>query len=100
MENARIYLKITCGLIVFSYMNVILTGILTAMGDSRTPLKANVVGLVLNMVLDPILIFGVGPVKGFGVAGAAAATVFAQAVVTLVFIIAIRKTNWYLIRYG
>ncbi len=72
-------------------MNVILTGILTAMGDSRTPLKANVVGLVLNMILDPILIFGVGPVKGFGVAGAAAATVFAQAVVTLVFIIAIRK---------
>lgn len=91
VENAQIYLKITCGLIVFSYMNVILTGILTAMGDSRTPLKANVIGLVLNMVLDPLLIFGVGPVKGFGVAGAAAATVFAQAVVTLVFIIAIRK---------
>jgi len=91
VENAQIYLRITCGLIIFSYMNVILTGILTAMGDSRTPLKANVVGLVLNMVLDPILIFGVGPVEGFGVAGAAAATVFAQAVVTLVFIIAIRK---------
>ena len=84
-------MKITCGLIVFSYMNVTMTGILTAMGDSRTPLKANVIGLVLNMVLDPLLIFGVGPVKGFGVAGAATATVFAQAVVTLVFIIAIRK---------
>lgn len=91
VENARIYLKITCGLIVFSYMNVILTGILTAMGDSRTPLKANTAGLVLNMVLDPLLIFGAGPVKGFGVGGAAAATVIAQAVVTVVFLKAIRK---------
>ncbi|GLB32322.1 MATE family efflux transporter [Lacrimispora amygdalina] len=91
VENARIYLKITCGLIVFSFMNVILTGILTAMGDSRTPLKANTAGLVLNMVLDPLLIFGAGPVNGFGVGGAAAATVIAQAVVTVVFLKAIRK---------
>lgn len=91
VENARTYLRITCGLIVFSFMNVILTGILTAMGDSRTPLKANTIGMVLNMILDPFLIFGAGPLKGFGVGGAAAATVIAQAVVFLVFLKAIRK---------
>ena len=90
-QNAQTYLKITCGLILFSYLNVILTGILTAMGDSRTPLKANTAGLILNMILDPIFIFGLGPVKGFGVAGAATATVIAQAVVTVVFLKAIRK---------
>uniref|UniRef100_UPI000B17030D MATE family efflux transporter n=1 Tax=Clostridium sp. NkU-1 TaxID=1095009 RepID=UPI000B17030D len=89
--NAQVYLKITCGLIIFSYLNSIITGIMTAMGDSRTPLLANFIGLVLNMILDPVLIFGVGPLKGSGVAGAAIATVMAQAVVTTVFLIAIRK---------
>ncbi len=89
--NAQVYLRITCGLIVFSFMNSIITGIMTAMGDSKTPLLANFIGLVLNMVLDPVLIFGVGPIKGLGVAGAAIATVMAQAVVTAVFLIAIRK---------
>lgn len=89
--NAQVYLKITCGLIIFSYLNTIITGIMTAMGDSKTPLLANFIGLVLNMILDPVLIFGVGPIKGSGVAGAAIATVIAQAVVTTVFLIAIRK---------
>ena len=61
------------------------------MGDSRTPLLANFIGLVLNMVLDPVLIFGIGPIKGTGVAGAAIATVMAQAVVTMVFFVAVKK---------
>lgn len=89
--NAQIYLKITCGLIVFSFLNSIFTGILTAMGDSKTPLTANVIGLVLNMILDPLFIFGAGPFPEFGVQGAAAATVLAQFFVTLIFLIAVRR---------
>ncbi len=89
--HARIYLKITCGLIVFSFFNTVITGILTAMGDSRTPFFANAAGLVLNMGLDPLLIFGFGPIKGMGVLGAAWATVMAQAVVSVIFFMAIRK---------
>lgn len=91
VNNAQIYLKITCGLIFFSFLNAIITGIMTAMGDSRTPLFANVVGLVLNIVLNPLLIFGLGPWKGFGVAGSATATVLAQLIVTLVFLKSVRK---------
>lgn len=91
IQNAQVYLKVTCGLIIFSFFNTVLTGILTAMGDSRTPFLANAVGLVMNMILDPLLIFGLGPVKGGGVLGAALATVMAQAVVSLIFFMAIRK---------
>ena len=91
IREAEIYLAITCGLILFSFLNVIFTGILTATGDSRTPFLANVIGLVINMILDPALIFGVGPVPAMGAAGAAFATVFAQAVVTAVFLVTIRK---------
>ena len=91
VHNAQVYLKITCGLIIFSYLNSIITGIMTAMGNSRTPLLANFIGLVLNMLLDPVLIFGIGPIKGTGVVGAAIATVMAQAVVTMVFFVAVKK---------
>lgn len=91
IADAEIYLKIACGAIVFPYLNTILTGIFTAQGDSKTPFKANFVGLAANMALDPLLIFGLGPVPAMGAAGAAVATVTAQMVVTLVFLAAVRK---------
>lgn len=90
IRQAEIYLAITCGLIIFSFLNAIFTGILTAAGDSKTPFLSNVIGLVMNIIFDPVLIFGWGPFPRLGVAGAAIATVGAQAVVTLVFLFAIR----------
>ncbi len=90
---AKTYLRVTCGLILFSYVSQTLTGLYTAQGDSKTPLKANVVGLVVNMVLDPVLIFGVGPFPEWGVIGAAAATVIAQILVLVVLLIEILRVN-------
>lgn len=87
VQYAESYLRITCGLIIFSYLTVVLTGIYTAQGDSRTPLLANVIGLVMNMVLDPVLILGIGPFPRMEVNGAAVATVLAQFVVMLVMIL-------------
>ena len=83
---AKMYLQITCGLIIFSYIGHTLTGLYTAQGDSKTPLKANFIGLVTNMILDPVLILGVGPFPRLEVTGAAIATVFAQILVTAVLI--------------
>ena len=84
---AKIYLKITCGLVIFSYISYVLTGLYTAQGDSKTPLKANVIGLVTNMILDPLLILGIGPFPRMEVVGAAVATVFAQILVTVVLLL-------------
>lgn len=84
---AKIYLQITCGLVIFSYISYVLTGIYTAQGDSKTPLKANFIGLVTNMILDPLLILGIGPFPRMEVVGAAIATVFAQFLVMLVLFI-------------
>lgn len=94
-KYAKIYLMITCGLIVFSYFNYVMTGLYTAQGDSKTPLKANAAGLVANMILDPVLIFGVGPIKGIGVQGAAVATVLSQVIVTLLLIPGVIRTKNY-----
>ena len=75
LQAALSYTKIACGLIVFSFLTLTLTGIYTAQGDSKTPFVANFIGLVTNMILDPLLILGLGPVNKFGVNGAAIATV-------------------------
>lgn len=87
VSDAQVYLIITCGAVLFSFLNQIFSGIMTAMGNSKNSLIATTVGLALNLVLDPVLIFGLGPFPYLGVAGAAIATVLAQAVVTLVFLI-------------
>lgn len=86
IQDAKLYLMITCGLVIFSFVNQIFTGILTAMGNSRTSFIATGIGLVLNIVLDPLFIFGFGVIPPMGVAGAAIATVLAQLVVMLLFL--------------
>ena len=86
---AMSYTRIACGLIVFSFLTLTLTGIYTAQGDSKTPFLANLVGLVTNMILDPVLILGPGIFPRLGVAGAAIATVTAQAIVMSIMILGI-----------
>ena len=86
---AMSYTRIACGLIVFSFLTLTLTGIYTAQGDSKTPFLANLVGLVTNMILDPVLILGPGVFPRLGVAGAAIATVTAQAIVMSIMILGI-----------
>ena len=86
---AMSYTRIACGLIVFSFLTLTLTGIYTAQGDSKTPFLANLVGLATNMILDPVLILGPGIFPRLGVAGAAIATVTAQAIVMSIMILGI-----------
>lgn len=83
------YTRIACGLIVFSFMTLTLTGLYTAQGDSKTPFLANLIGLITNMILDPVLILGPGPFPKLGVIGAAIATVMAQAIVMSIMVLAI-----------
>ena len=86
---AFVYTKIACGLIVFSFLSVTLTGIYTAQGDSKTPFYANLIGLATNMILDPLLILGPGPLPKLGAAGGAIATV--QFIVMSIMILGIVK---------
>lgn len=54
------------------------TKVLQAEGDMRTPMLAQIIGAVINIALDPILIFGWEFIPGMGIAGAAWATVAGQ----------------------
>ena len=54
-----------------------------ATGDTKTPAKIMISVLTVNAVLDPLFIFGYGPIPGMGLRGAAIATVIAQGIALL-----------------
>lgn len=81
------YLKIIAPGMLFTFLNGTFSGIYNGSGKSKIPFYANAVGLVINIVLDPILIYGFGSFPRMEVAGAAVATLISQAIVTLIFVV-------------
>jgi len=88
--EARTYLSIVSFSVPFSFANAALTGYFTASGNSRMPFYMNSAGFAINMALDPLMIFGLR----LGVAGAALATIIAQAIsFALMAVAAVRAKN-------
>ena len=62
------------------------------LGDTKTPARVMMIAALLNTVIDPLLIFGIGPFPAMGVAGAALATVLSRVVtLTVTLTILIRR---------
>lgn len=70
------------------------TGVLRGLQDTRTPLVAAVLGNALNVVLNLLLVYGVGPFAGFGLVGSAVGSVVAQvAMVALLLAVVARAAR-------
>lgn len=69
----------------------ICTKILQARGNMMIPMIAQVTGSVVNIILDIILIFGIGKIPAFGIRGAAIATVIGQWVAMMITLFAVMK---------
>ncbi|MDR1560125.1 MAG: MATE family efflux transporter [Clostridiales bacterium] len=80
LDMSALYLAIMLGGLCFSYLNNLLSATLRGMGDSRSPMIAAIVASAVNITLDIIAVVSFG----WGVAGVAAATVFAQALSALI----------------
>ena len=62
----------------FLVVGMVGTSGMRATGDTRLPSKLMISGAVLNVVLDPVFIFGVGPIPAMGLNGAAVAALLAR----------------------
>lgn len=81
------YLYIVIPAFIPAFMSMALSGCYNATGHSKIPFKINSVGLVANMILDPLFIYGFN----WGTNGAAVATALSQTFVCLLFLREMKK---------
>ena len=80
VEQGSTYLTICCACSAGLFLSVMFDRLLQSTGKTALTMCTQGVGAVINIVMDPVLIFGLGPFPRMGVAGAAAATVIGQIV--------------------
>ena len=73
-RDSYLYLAWSAPMLFFAFFNTLFARILGSTGNTKSPLKINAAGIITNIVLDPILIYGLG----WGVTGAAIATLLAN----------------------
>jgi putative MATE family efflux protein len=69
------------------YMYASVMSVLRGSGDSKTPLYFILVSVAIDISLNPVFIFGFGPIPRLGIAGSALATVVAQTVTLVALVI-------------
>jgi putative MATE family efflux protein len=74
------YLRVMLVALPFQYMLAFVMSVLRGAGDSKTPLHFMLLSVVIDIALNPLFIFGAGPIAALGVEGSAFATFAAQAV--------------------
>lgn len=87
MPYALTYTRIYIVFSIFNVFNVTMNNIVSSEGAAKTAMCALITGAVLNVILDPLLIYGLN----FGIAGAAIATAASQVVSTVVYLCYIFK---------
>ena len=80
VEQGSVYLSICCTWSMGLFMEIMFERLLQSTGNTVLTMLTQGIGAVTNIILDPILIFGLGPFPKMGVAGAAVATVTGQIV--------------------
>ena len=93
------YMKVWIWGVPFVVVPVVGNNIIRATGDTFTPGMIMVLSALFNVVLDPILIFGIGPVPAMGLKGAALATVLSRASGFIVAVYILVKKENLLTRY-
>ncbi len=84
IHDVIVYGRIVCVFSFGLFLESIWTKVLQSCGDMKTPMTAQIIGAITNIVLDPLLIFGMFGFPKMGIAGAAVATVSGQIMEALI----------------
>lgn len=79
-EIGTSYIRISTSTFAFSIISMIMNGVLRGAGDTRTPMRVNIIANLVNIVFNYLLIFGKFGFPQMGVDGAAAATALSRMV--------------------
>jgi putative MATE family efflux protein len=80
LDLAVAYMRVIFLALPFLYLYAFIGAMLRGAGDSKTPFYFMLLSVGLDIALNPVFIFGVGPIPRLGIAGSALATFVAQAV--------------------
>jgi len=72
---------------------IVINSSMRAVGNTKLPSMMMLGSAVLNAILDPIFIFGIGPIEGMGIAGAALASTVCWAIVVIVMVYSLAKID-------
>ena len=84
INDVIVYGRIVCVFSFGLFLESIWTKVLQANGDMKTPMLAQIFGAITNIIIDPLLIFGMFGLPKMGIVGAAIATVAGQIVAALI----------------
>ena len=77
-DSSKDYIKIILLGSILMFFGILSGSIIQAEGNAGTPMKSMLSGAITNIILDPFLIFGIGPFPEMGIQGAAIATLIGQ----------------------
>ena len=100
MPFATAYLRIIFAAVPFMFAYTFVMMVLRGAGDSRTPFYFLVLSVLLDIALNPLLIFGAGPVPRMGIAGSALATLIAQVVSLIALLVHLYRARHFLWLHG
>ncbi|MDB5216044.1 MAG: family efflux transporter [Myxococcaceae bacterium] len=100
LPYAIAYLRVIFVGMPFIFVYAFVTIVLRGAGDARTPLLFSLLSVGLDIVLNPLLIFGVGPLPKLGIAGAATATLIANGVTLVAIMIHLYRRKHFLCLRG
>lgn len=82
--SAVSYIRISFIGMIFMFTYMVFQSLMRGVGDVKTPVYIVFGTVLLNLVLDPVFIFGYGFIPGYGVAGAAMATIGTQGLAAII----------------
>jgi putative MATE family efflux protein len=95
-SSAVFYMKVSFIGVIFVFTYMVFQSLMRGVGEVKTPAYIVLGTVLLNLIFDPLFIFGYGFIPAFGVAGAAVATIATQGLAAIIGIIILIKGNYHL----